>query len=146
MAEHMMVRQNSDFEIEFRATDPRDAESKEIQQVFHIFELTPYTMLLASLGACTTIVLHTYAQHHHVELQEVESHLYYKRVFQHDCEDCEEIERYEEQIDQELTLRGNLTDEERHKLFHIAKQCSVHKMLETGIEVHSQLADEGGEE
>jgi uncharacterized OsmC-like protein len=146
MAEHVIVWQNSKFEIEFRAQDPRDPESDEIQPVVHIHELTPYTMLLASLGACTTIVLHTYAQHHDVDLEEVESRLRYKRVFQHDCENCEEIDRYEEQIDQELTLSGDLTDEERQKLFRISKQCSVHKMLEAGIEISSQLIDDGGQE
>lgn len=146
MAEHVIVRQNSKFEIEFRALDPRDPESDEIQPIVHIHELTPYTLLLASLGACTTIVLNTYAQHHDVDLQEAESRLRYKRVFQHDCENCEQIERYEEQIDQELTLHGDLTGEESQKLFHIAKQCSVHKMLEAGIEIRSQLIENGGKE
>jgi uncharacterized OsmC-like protein len=145
MAEHVIVRQNSKFEIEFRALDPRDPESDEIQPVVHIHELTPYSLLLASLGACTTIVLNTYAQHHDVDLQEVESRLRYRRVFQHDCENCEEIKRYEEQIDQELTLSGDLSDEDRQKLFRISKQCSVHKMLEAGIEIRSQLIDDGGE-
>jgi putative redox protein len=146
MAEHVIVWQNRKFEIEFRAQDPHAPESDESQPVVHIHELTPYTLLLASLGACTTIVLHTYAQNHDVALQEVESRLRYERVFRHDCENCEAIERYEEQIDQELALRGDLTDEERKKLFHISKQCSVHKMLQAGIEIHSQLIDDGGEE
>jgi putative redox protein len=145
VAEHVIVWQNSKFEIEFRAADPRDPESEQVEPVYHITELTPYTMLLASLGACTTIVLHTYAENHDVDLEEVESHLRYKRVFQHDCENCEEIDHYEEVIDQALTLSGDLTDEERQKLFHIAKQCSVHKMLEAGIEIRSRLIDGGDE-
>jgi uncharacterized OsmC-like protein len=145
MAKHVIVRQNRAFEIEFRVLDPRDSESDETQPVTHIHELTPYTLLLASLGACTTIVLNTYAQNHDVDLQAVETHLRYKRVFQHDCENCEEIERYEEQIHEELTLTGDLTGEERKKLFHISKQCSVHKILEAGLEIRSQLTDTGGE-
>ena len=146
MAEHVIVRQNSDFEIGFWASDPRDSEAGEIQPAVHIHELTPYTMLLASLGACTTIVLNTYAQHHGLDLEEVESRLRYKRVFQHDCENCEEIDRYDEQIDQELSLTGDLTDKERRKLFQISKQCSIHKMLEAGIKIRSQLIADGGEE
>jgi uncharacterized OsmC-like protein len=145
MAEYLVVRQNSRFEIEFLASDPHDAESDELQPVVHIHELTPYTLLLASLGACTTIVLHTYAQHHEVDLQEVESRLRYERVFQDDCDNCEEIDRYEEQIDQELALTGDLTEEERQRLFQISKQCSIHKMLEAGIEIRSQLTHDGGE-
>lgn len=145
MSEHVIVWQNSKFEIEFRAQDPRDSESGEIQQVVHIHELTPYTMLLTSLGACTAIVVNTYAQHHDVALQAVELELRYQRVFQEDCENCEEIESYNEKIDQQVTLTGDLTDGERQKLFQIARQCSIHKMLESGIEISSQLINRGDE-
>jgi putative redox protein len=100
-------------------------------------------MLLASLGACTGIVLHTYAQHHDVDLQEVELNLQYQRVFQDDCENCSEDDRYDEVIDMELTLFGDLTGKERNKLYHIAQHCSVHKMLEAGIKIHSRLEDKG---
>jgi putative redox protein len=146
MAEHLIVRQNNKFEIEFRARDPHDPESDEIKPVTYIHALTPYTMLLASLGACTAIVLHTYAQNHDVNLQEVELHLHYERVFQDDCENCEEIERYEERITEELTLRGDLDESTRQKLFRIAHQCSVHKLMESGIEISSQLSKTGGKQ
>jgi hypothetical protein len=52
-------------------------------------------------------------QHHTVDLREVESRLRYERVVRHDCESWEKIERFEEQIDQELILNGDLNDEER---------------------------------
>lgn len=144
MSEYLVVQQNSSFETEFRAKDPRNPDSDEIRPVIHIHELTPYTQLLGSLGACTAIVLNTYAQHHQLSLEKVELHLRYDRVFQDDCENCEEIDHYEEQIDQKLTLTGDLTDSERQKLFHISKQCSIHKMLEAGIAIKSQLIDGRG--
>jgi uncharacterized OsmC-like protein len=146
MAEQVTVRQNSNFETEFWASDPREPESGEIEPVVHIHELSPYTMLLASLGACTAIVLNTYSQHHDVDLEQVETHLSYERVFQDDCENCEDIDRYEEQIEETLTLIGNLTDKERKKLFQISKQCSVHKLLEDGITIRSKLVNDGGRE
>jgi putative redox protein len=101
-------------------------------------------MLLSSLGGCTAIVLNTYAQNHQVDLHEVELRLRYKRVFKEDCENCEHIERFDEQIDQELVLSGDLSDDERQKLSYIAKQCSIHKMMEAGVEIHSQLIENGG--
>jgi uncharacterized OsmC-like protein len=143
MAEHVIVWQNKQWEVEFRAEDPHDPQSGDLQPVVHIYEFTPYTMLLASLGSCTTIVLHTYAEHHGVDLQEVESDLRYERVFRDDCENCEEIERYEEEITQKLTFRGDLTGEERQRLFRISKQCSIHKMLEAGIGIRSELMSAG---
>jgi len=139
MSEYLVVQQNNRFETEFRANDPRDPESSEIRPVVRIHELTPYSQLLGSLGACTAIVLNTYAQHHQLSLEKVELHLSYERVFQEDCENCEAIDHYEEQIDQKLTLTGNLTDSERQKLFQISQQCSIHKMLESGIAIKSQL-------
>lgn len=140
MTERVIVRQNSDFEIEFEALDPNKGESAQIRPVLKIHELTPYTMMLASLGACTAIVLHTYAQNHDINLQEVELDLRYQRVFQHDCENCEDIERYDEQIEQTLSLTGDLKDNQRQKLFRVSQQCSVHKILESGIEIRSELS------
>lgn len=137
----MIVRQNDNFEIDFQAEDPSDPESAELRPVSHIHELNPYAMLLASVGSCTTIVLHTYAQNHGVALQEVELDLKYKRNFQQDSENSENTERYEEQIEEELTFTGDLTEEDRQKLYQVAKQCSIHRMLEDGIEISSQLTD-----
>lgn len=142
MTEHVIVRQNSNFDTEFRAPDPSDSESDELKSVVHIHELTPYTMLLASVGACTAIVLHTYAQNHDVALQEVELDLKYKRDIQQNSENSDNIERYEEEIEEELTFTGDLTEEDRMKLFQVAKQCSIHKMLEDGIKISSQLLEE----
>ena len=140
MAEHVIVRQNSDWEIEFEALDPSEDESAEVRPVVKIHELTPYTMMLASLGACTAIVLHTYAQNHDINLQEVELDLRYRRVLQPDGENCEEIERYDEQIDQKVSLTGDLKNNERQKLFRVSQQCSVPQILESGIEIRSELS------
>lgn len=137
MSEHVVVRQNRRFETEFRAWDTEDPESDGKEAVFHIHELTPHALLLASLAACTAIVVNSYAQNHGLDLQEVKSHVRFKRVSQHG-------ERDEEQIEEELTLSGELTDDERQKLFTISKQCSIHKLLEAGITVESQLAERGG--
>ena len=144
MAEHVIVWQNEQFEIEFRAAQPDEdgqAEGQEPQPVYHIHELTPYGQLLTSLGSCTTIVLHTYAQHHEVPLKAVTVDLRYERVFQKDCENCEEIERYEEQVEEQIMFEGDLSDKERDKLLHIAHQCSIHKILEAGLKIESRLAD-----
>jgi uncharacterized OsmC-like protein len=142
MPEHVIVQQNSDFEIAFQAADPEaeeGAEGSEPQDVYHIHEMTPYGMMLASLGSCTTIVLHTYAQHHGVALDEVEIDLRYQRIFAEDCEDCEGIDRYEERIQQEIKFRGDLAEGDRERLFHISRQCSIHKMFERGIKIESHL-------
>lgn len=141
MSEKIIVRQNQEFLTEILAPDPHRPEDPQLYPVEHIYHLTPYGMLLASLGTCTAIVLHTYAQHHGVDLQEVELRLGYERVFADDCRDCEAIDEYREQIVEEIVLRGELSPQERQKLLLISRHCPVHKMIHQGIEVVSRLAE-----
>lgn len=140
MAEKVIVRQNRLFETEILAQDPHDPDAEEFEPVAAIHHLTPYGMLLAGLGSCTTIVLHTYAQYHDVPLDEVEITLSYDRTFAEDCENCEEIDKYTEQISEEMHLIGDLTPAEKKKLHVISRHCPIHQMLLHGIEVHSRLA------
>jgi putative redox protein len=142
MAEKVMVRQNSHFETEILAQDPHNPDDPEFHSVVHLHQLTPYGMLLAGLASCTTIVLHTYAQHHGVDLHEVELTASYDRVFVDDCEECEGIDEYREQIDEGIVLKGHLTEDERKRLYMISKHCPIHKMLIQGIRVNSQLSEE----
>jgi putative redox protein len=143
MAEIVVVRQKSNFETEFLAadTDSPDVEARELKPVHAIHELTPYGMLLAGLGSCTTILLHSYAHHHGVNLEEVELRVSYDRVFDEDCERCEEIGEYTEQIDAAVVLTGDFDEKERNKLFLISKHCPVHKILHDGIETAFRLAE-----
>jgi uncharacterized OsmC-like protein len=146
MGESIIVRQNSQFETEIKAQDPRNPDDQDFYSVGDIHQLTPYGLLLAGLGSCTTIILHTYAQYHDVPLAEVEIHLEYDRFFADDCKNCEEIEEYKEQIDMEIALfGGGLMPEEKRRLFMVSKHCPIHKMLAQGITVKSQLM-EGTEE
>jgi uncharacterized OsmC-like protein len=142
MAETVIVRQNRAFETEILAADPHDPHAEHFHPVEYLHQLTPYGMLLAGLAACTAIVLHTYAQYHDVALDEVELRAQYDRVFAEDCKHCEGIEEYEEQIEEEIALIGDLTTQERSKLLVISRQCPIHKILSHGIEVRSHLAEE----
>ena len=142
MAEKVIVRQNSQFEIEILALDPHDHDAHEFHIVEDIRQLTPYGMLLASVGSCTAIVLLTYAQHHGVDLHEVELRLEYDRIFEQDCEHCEGIQGYEERIEEEIVLTGELTPAERNRLYMVSRHCPIHKMLAGGIEVRSALAQD----
>lgn len=143
MAETVVVRQNSEFETEFLAVDPQAPESIP-QPVTHLHSVTPYGMMLTSLGACTTLVLHTYAQNQGLALEMVEIRLQYRRVFIEDCEECETIDRYDEEILEEIALSGDLSEHEREKLFRIAHHCPIYKMYRDGITVRSTLAGTNG--
>ena len=141
MAEIVVVRQNSKFETEFLAadTEAQDKAGRDLHPVHAIHELSPYGLLLVGLGACTAILLHSYAQNHNVKLQEVEMRMTYGRVFATDCKECEETDKYTEGIDAEVGFVGELSPAERNKLFLISQHCPVHKILHNGIGTEFRL-------
>ncbi|MBS3752302.1 MAG: OsmC family protein [Anaerolineales bacterium] len=138
MAERIIFRQNNQFEVEFLASDPRDPENGDVFKVEGLHEVTPYGMMLFSLASCTAQVILSYANHHQVSVQEVEFDLTYERVFEEDCENCQDIDRYQEQINESIRLIGDLSEREEEKLFQIAHQCPIQKMFQDGIEVKSK--------
>jgi uncharacterized OsmC-like protein len=142
LAERVIVRQNREYEIEVLAADPHSPDAEGLQPVEMIYQLTPYGLLLAGLGACTAVVLNTYADYHEVGLEQVELRLSYDRTFDEDCEHCQSIDDYQEQIEMRIVLEGDLTAAERQKLFAISKHCPIHKMLAQGIEVKTSLVEE----
>jgi putative redox protein len=97
-------------------------------------------MVLAGLGTCTAFVVNTYAEHHGFSTDAVELKLEYQRSFKDDCDHCEEIDKYEDVIGMTVRVEGDLTAEQRDKLFKISLHCPVHKMLKSGIRVKSEHA------
>ena len=136
MAEVVVVRMKETLEADFATADtglPR-ADHRQLNPIHAIHELTPYGMMLASLGSCTAILLLSYARNHRVHLRQVEVRASYARVFADDCEDCQEIGEYREKIEAEVGFSGDLTEAERSKLFAISRHCPIHKILHDGIE------------
>jgi len=142
MAEKIIVRMKTDLKREVWAPDPGDPESDDIRPVENLNGLTSYGMLMAGLGTCTALLLHTYARHHRLTLDEVEFVIQYRRVFAKDMEIYDQIIKFDEYIEQEIILTGELTPGERDRLFVIADRCPVNRMLKEGIDVKSTLIRE----
>ena len=92
----------------------------------------PYDLLLASLGACTSITLTMYAQREGLPLQGVTTRLQHSKIHANDCAECETEEG-------KIGLDGPLSDEQRSQLLEIAEKCPVHRSLtsETVITIGS---------
>jgi putative redox protein len=138
MSEKIIIRQTKNYETSFSALEPDATASDKPVPVSNINELSPYGMVLAGLGTCTAFVVNTYAEHHGIAVDAVELKLDYGRTFKQDCDHCEEIDKYEDQINMVVSFEGNLTSQEREKLFKISLHCPVHKMLKSGIKVKSR--------
>jgi putative redox protein len=101
----------------------------------------PYEHLLAALGTCTAMTLRMYANHKQLPLEHVEVELEHGREYLEDCADCEEDGKQIEVIDRSITLRGDLTPEQRDRLLQIADRCPVHRTLHSEVTVHSRLVE-----
>ncbi len=96
---------------------------------------TPYDLLLAALGSCTSMTVGLYARRKGWPLQDVTARLRHSRIHATDCAECETKEGKIDRIELDIELVGPLSDEQRSKLLEIAKKCPVHRTLvsETNI-------------
>jgi len=100
----------------------------------------PYELLLAALGACTSMTVRMYAERHNWPLKGVHATLTYGRVHLEDCAECDSDERLTDGIQVELLLDGDLSAEQERKLMEIAEKCPVHRRLSSPIPIRTRLA------
>jgi putative redox protein len=96
---------------------------------------TPYDLLLAALGSCTSMTVGLYARAHGWPLDEVTVRLTHERVHETDCAECAEHPRRLDRITLVLELAGALSDAQRDRLRQIAARCPVHKTLTSNIAI-----------
>lgn len=101
---------------------------------------TPYDLLLAALGTCTSMTLGMYARHKKLPLESVTVELKHDRMHAQDCEDCEKVGGQVDRIQRVLTIQGDLDDAQRARMVEIADRCPVHRTLENEIKVETRLA------
>jgi putative redox protein len=91
---------------------------------------TPMEMLLGALGACIVITIQMYAQRKNWPLEAVNVTLSLERFKKEDYPAYTGDAGFVNEIRQEVTLKGNLTDEQRARLLEIGNRCPVHRTLE----------------
>src|ERR1700704_1673190 len=90
---------------------------------------SPYELLLASLGACTSMTLRMYAQRKGMDLRRITVRLQHFRIHAEDCRDCETKEGFIDRIDREIELSGSLDEDQKRRLVEIAEHCPIHRTL-----------------
>ena len=99
---------------------------------------SPYDLLLAALGACTSMTVAMYARRKAWPLEEVIVHLRHSKIHAADCAECETKEGMLDRIKRDIHFAGPLTDEQRTRLLEIANKCPVHRTLTSEIDIVSQ--------
>jgi putative redox protein len=102
---------------------------------------SPYDLVAAALGSCTSMTIAMYARHKRWPLSSVVVRLRHSKTHAADCADCEKNDVLLDQIDREIELLGNLTNEQREKLLEIADKCPVHRTLTRGMRIDTRLTE-----
>src|SRR5213082_4246841 len=99
---------------------------------------TPYDLLLAALGSCTSMTIGLYARKRRWPLENITVSLRHSKIHAIDCEECETKEGRIDRIELDIQLIGSLTSEQRAKLIEIAGKCPVHQTLTSEINIKTR--------
>ena len=105
----------------------------------HDLGVTPYDLLLAALGTCTSMTLRTYAKRKELNVEKIQVKLEHSRIHADDCESCEDQSGKVDQIRRMIRIDGDLTDAQRQRMMEIADMCPVHRTLHNQKQITSEL-------
>lgn len=104
---------------------------------------SPYGLLSAALGACTTMTIRMYAERKQWPLDRVSVRVRHDKIHAKDCEECESETGRVDRFDRVLRIEGVLDDEQRARLIEIADRCPVHRTLHSEVQIRT-VVDEPG--
>jgi putative redox protein len=102
---------------------------------------TPYDLLSASLGACTTMTLQMYARRKEWPLTSAVVSVEHDRVHAEDEVQCELGEPRVDRLTRTVALEGELDDAQRARLMEIADRCPIHRTLSAGVFIDTAAGD-----
>lgn len=102
---------------------------------------SPYDLLLAALGACTSMTLRMYADRKSIALEHVSVTLRHAKIHAADCANCETTAGQVDRIERLISLDGDLDDATRARLLEIADKCPVHRTLTSEVDIQTELAE-----
>ena len=85
------------------------------------------------------MTLNFFARRENLPLEHVEVTVRHDQIHAEDCFDCIKKDGKIDRFSREITLRGDLDDEQQALLLKIADRCPVHKTLEHEIRIDSKL-------
>ena len=98
----------------------------------------PYELLLAALGACTSMTVRMYAERKQWPLAGVGVRLSHAKIHAEDCAQCETKEGLLDRIEVEVSFTGDLTEEQSQRLLEIAGKCPVHRTLVSQVQIDTR--------
>ena len=100
---------------------------------------SPYDLLCAALGACTSMTVSVYARRKGWPIESVRVHVRHSKIHARDCAACETKEGMVDRLEREIELVGAVDDAQRQRLLEIANKCPVHRTLTSEISIATRL-------
>ncbi len=100
---------------------------------------SPYQLLSAALGACTTMTIRLYARRKGIALTNVVCDVIHNKCHKEDCEECEDPQPKVDVFRRRIRLEGDMTGEQRASLLAIADKCPVHRTLHGQAIIETEL-------
>ncbi len=120
-----IVTFNDDLGHQWTADEPLEAGGGDTAS-------SPDRLILASLGACTAITLKMVATRRRLPMTGVEVDLQLNPDGKPEAGN---------DIVRRITLRGDLSDEQRAQLLKVANACPMHKLLTGEVRVRTELLE-----
>lgn len=102
---------------------------------------SPYEYLAGALAACKSMTVQMYARRKEWNVENVTVHVDHSRQHAIDCEHSENQAAKIDTFHCQISLEGDLTQEQKSRLLEIADRCPVHKTLSNKIQISSNLSD-----
>ncbi|MEX2379813.1 MAG: OsmC family protein, partial [Vicingaceae bacterium] len=102
---------------------------------------TPYDLLSAALGACSSMTIQMYAKHKKWDLEEVTVHIDHEKKHEQDALKEGEKSAKIDHFSRKIELQGKLDQKQRERLLEIANRCPVKRTLSSDIQIHSELIE-----
>ena len=103
----------------------------------------PHELLMASLGACVNMTTRMYAERKQWPLQEVEVALSDSRVPGEVGDESDAHIGMVDRLELQVSLAGNLSEEQRSALLEVTNRCPIHRMLVSQIQIDTKLLAHG---
>ncbi|MBX7043789.1 MAG: OsmC family protein [Ignavibacteria bacterium] len=103
--------------------------------------MTPYELLLASIGACKAITMRMYAERKGFPLEDVELEMFHKKV---PAEELNGIKTESGKVDKifiRTRLNGELTDEQKDRILEIGERCPVQKTVLSEVLIETERVE-----
>lgn len=102
----------------------------------------PYTLLLAALGSCVSMTVTLYARRKGWKVSRVRVRLRMRRIHARDCAECvTEGDAFVHRVERDVSIEGELDEEQRARLQEIAHKCPVHRTLTGEIVINDFSPD-----